>query len=126
MEEVWLFPDNARGREPFSESILPALVIDENDVGVPNIRNRSTHQRIFHTFTMIFNDDEWADLKYWVRYNLQNGIGEFRFPRVDNYTSDQSQWELYRFALEMTDGGWYSSYEHSRNRHKVVFTLELL
>lgn len=124
--ETWCLPNNARGREPFSESVLPSLVIDENDVGVPNIRNRSTHQRIFHTFTMIFDDAEWAALKYWVRYNLKNGIEEFKFPRVDNYTADQNLWELYRFALEMTDGAWYSNYEHDYNRHKVTLTLELL
>lgn len=124
--QVWVLPNNARGLEPFTESVLPSVVIEDNDVGIPNIRNRSTHQRVFHSFDMVFTENEWYALKYWVQANLKNGIEPFRFPRVDDYTSDQTQWVDYRFALEMTDGAWYSDYEHNYNRISVRFTLELL
>lgn len=124
--ERWILPNNARGREPFSESIVPSIVIDDNDVGVPNIRARSSHQRVFHTFTMIFNDIEWDLVRKFVQINLLNGTRPFLFPQVDDYTDVQEDWKLYRFALEMTDMSWYSNYEHGYNRHKVSFTLELL
>ena len=106
--ERWILPNNARGREPFSETIVPSIVIDNNDVGVPNIRQRSSHQRVFHTFTMIFNDIEWDILRKFVQINLLNGSKPFLFPQVDNYTDNQDEWKLYRFALEMTDSSWYS------------------
>ena len=124
--ERWILPNNARGREPFSETIVPSIVIDDNDVGVPNIRARSSHQRVFHTFTMIFNDIEWDLVRKFVQINLLNGTRPFLFPQVDDYTDVQEDWKLYRFALEMTDMSWYSNYEHGYNRHKVSFTLELL
>ena len=124
--ETWILTDNAHGLEPFTESILPNVVIENNDVGVPNVRNRTTHQRIFHSFDMLFTEAEWATLKYWVTTTMHNGIDSFLFPRVDAYTSDTSQWVEYRFALEMTDGAWYSDYEHNYNRISVRFTLELL
>ena len=124
--ERWILPNNARGREPFSETIVPSIVIDDNDVGVPNIRARSSHQRVFHTFTMIFNDIEWDLVRKFVQINLLNGTRPFLFPQVDDYTDVQDDWKLYRFALEMTDMSWYSNYEHGYNRHKVSFTLELL
>ena len=124
--QVWILTNNAHGLEPFSEMVMPSIVIEENDVGVPNIRNRSTHERIFHTFDMIFTDSEWETLKYWVKVNLKNGIEPFKFPKVDEYTADQNQWVDYRFAIEMMGGAWYSNYKHSYNLHKLTFVLELL
>ncbi len=124
--QVWVLANNAHGLEPFTESVLPSVIIEDNDVGVPNIRNRSTHQRVFHSFDMVFTETEWETVKAWVRANLKNGIEPFRFPPVNNYTSNQANWVDYRFALEMTDGAWYSDYEHSYNRISVRFTLELL
>ena len=124
--QVWILPNNAHGLEPFTESVLPSIIVDDNDIGAPNIRNRSTHQRVFHSFDMVFTESEWDTLKYWVRVNLKNGIEPFKFPPVNNYTSTQADWVDYRFALEMTDNAWYSDYEHSYNRISVRFTLELL
>ena len=124
--ENWVLPNNAHGLEPFTESVVPNVVIDANEVGVPNMRNRSSRDRVFHSFDMVFTESEWSTLKYWVKANLHNGIDSFKFPMVDAYTADTTQWVEYRFALEMTDGSWYSDYEHSYNRISVRFTLELL
>lgn len=126
MADNWPLTSNAHGCEPFTETVVPSLVIEENDVGAPNMRNRTTAPRIFHTFTMYFNDTEWETVKYFVRANLKNGIESFKFPKVDEYTSDTTQWVEYRFALEMTGGAWYSNYTHNYNLHTVTFTLELL
>lgn len=118
---------NSRGLMPFTNTPIANYAIDENSIGAPNIRSRTTKLRIFHTFYMVFTDDEFTALKNWVHSSLQDGILEFKFPRVDNWTSDTTQWVNYRFAIEqMNSLNWFDSLQHEYNWNKVRLILELM
>lgn len=124
---LWPLVNNSRGIMPFKSEPVASYVIDENSIGAPNIRSRTTKLRTFHTFYMIFTDAEFVTLKNWVHTQLQDGILEFKFPRVDNWTSDTEQWVTYRFAIEQTNSyNWFDSLQHEYNWNKIRLILELM
>ena len=124
---LWPLVNNSRGIMPFKSEPVASYVMDENSIGAPNIRSRTTKLRTFHTFYMIFTDAEFVTLKNWVHTQLQDGILEFKFPRVDNWTSDTEQWVTYRFAIEQTNSyNWFDSLQHEYNWNKIRLILELM
>lgn len=123
---IWPLPNNSRGLMPFTPQVISNYAIDDNDIGAPNIRPRSTKVRVFHTFYMAFTDDEWETVKSWVHSSLHDGIKVFQFPQADNWTSDISKWKNYRFAIEQMNNSWYDSITTDYNFVKVRFVLELM
>lgn len=124
---LWPLPNNSRGLMPFTNEPVATYVMDENTIGAPNIRSRTTKLRHFHTFYMIFTDAEFETVKNWVHTQLHDGILEFKFPRADNWTADTTQWVTYRFAIEQTNTlNWFDSLQHEYDWNKVRFILELM
>lgn len=127
MDKYWPLVNNSRGLMPFTPQTVANYVIDDNDIGVPNIRPRTTKTRTFHAFYMAFTNEEWETVRQWVHAALHDGIEDFMFPRADNWTPDQSQWVKYRFAIEqMSNQNWYDSIQTAYNYVRVRFVLELL
>ena len=104
MEETWLNSINTRVILPYTQKPRAYLVVENNDVGTPNVRNRSTAVNMFHQFKMRFDKEEWQILTQWVQYNLANAALPFYFP---NPVTGQST--LMRFAVEEMNNNWFNN-----------------
>lgn len=102
--ETWLNSVNTRAILPYIQKPKAYLVIEDNDIGTPNVRNRSTAVNTFHQFKMRFDKEEWQVLKYWVQYNLANAALPFYFPHPET-----GQSVLMRFAVEEMNGNWFNN-----------------
>lgn len=114
----------SRGILPFApENIMP-IIADENDVGIPAIRARSTTPRKLFTFQLEFTQGEWDAFLVWVRYNLNNGIAYFYFPQPDNWSADTNTWEIMRFCIEKMNNSVYSNLEWTDNNIRITTMME--
>lgn len=117
--ETWLSSINSKGEYPYTPEQRAYYVVEENDIGTPRTRSRSTKVNTIHNFKIRFTHEEWEQLKAWVQYNLANGTLPFNFPHpaTGNY-------EPMRFTIEQ--GQWYSSFVWTFDHVSVVFRLEQL
>lgn len=100
--ETWPSSVNTKGIMPYTPTPKSYLVIEDNDVGTPNVRNRSTSVNMVHRFKLKFNKTEWSLISAWVQYNLANGALPFYFPHPVTGVST-----LMRFMVEQMNSNWY-------------------
>lgn len=100
--ETWPSTVNTKGIMPYTQTPKSYLVVEDNDVGTPNVRNRSTGVNIVHRFKLKFSKSEWNLLKLWVQYNLANGALPFYFPHPITGVST-----LMRFMVEEMNQNWF-------------------
>lgn len=100
--ETWPSTVNTKGIMPYTPTPKAYLVVEENDVGTPNVRNRSTGVNMVHRFKLKFDKTEWSLLSAWVQYNLANGALPFYFPHPVT-----GETKLMRFMVEQMNQNWY-------------------
>lgn len=102
--ETWPSSVNTKGIMPYTQTPKAYLVVEDNDVGTPNVRSRSTGVNMVHRFKLRFTKDEWELLSNWVQYNLANGALPFYFPHPTTGVST-----LMRFMVEQTNQNWFAN-----------------
>lgn len=102
--ETWPSSVNTKGIMPYTQTPKAYLVVEDNDVGTPNVRSRSTGVNMVHRFKLRFTKDEWELLRNWVQYNLANGALPFYFPHPKTGVST-----LMRFMVEQTNQNWFAN-----------------
>ena len=117
--ENWLSSVNTKGIMPYTQTPKAYLVVEENDIGTPNVRNRSTGVNIVHRFKMKFTKTEWGLLRNWVQYNLANGALPFYFPHPITGVST-----LMRFMIEEMGGNWFVNMNWQFDYVMAEFVLE--
>lgn len=100
--ETWPQTVNTKGIMPYTQTPKSYLVVEENDVGTPNVRSRSTGVNMVHRFKLKFDKTEWDLIRLWVQYNLANGALPFYFPHP---VTGQST--LMRFMVEEMNQNWF-------------------
>lgn len=100
--ETWPQTVNTKGIMPYTPTPKAYLVVEENDVGTPNVRSRSTGVNMVHRFKLKFTKTEWDLIRLWVQYNLANGVLPFYFPHP--ITKQQT---LMRFMVEEMNQNWF-------------------
>jgi len=100
--ETWPQSVNTKGIMPYTATPKSYLVVEENDVGTPNVRSRSTGVNMVHRFKLKFNKTEWDLISAWVQYNLANGALPFYFPHPVTGVST-----LMRFMVEQMNNNWF-------------------
>ena len=100
--ETWPSTVNTKGIMPYSAIPKSYLLVEENDVGTPNVRNRATGVNMVHRFKLKFSKTEWNLLQLWVQYNLANGALPFYFPHPITGAST-----LMRFMVEEMNNNWF-------------------
>lgn len=109
----WPFP-NERFLMPFTEQSRAQIAIDENDVGTPNVRLRSTRPRRFITMQFNINQGDWAQFEQWRKFTILQGVLPFNIPDPQNYfPADANTWLPVRFALDQMDGACWSDMQYS-------------
>jgi hypothetical protein len=103
--------------KPYQVSEGPTIITDENDVGTPKSRQRTTGVPQYHTFDMWFTQEEFETLKAWVRFNIRGGALTFNFPAGIDGT-------LAEMRLIVSDSGWYSGFELLGIYIKITLTME--
>lgn len=107
----WPFP-NERFMNPYSKIIQGQFAIDENDVGAPNVRQRSTTARRFLYLRFNISNGNWGQFEQWLAYSILHGALPFNIPDPQNYQPDDAgTWLKVRFAIEQMDNAVYSSME---------------
>ena len=117
--ETWPSTVNTKGIMPYTQTPKAYLVVEENDVGTPNVRNRSTGVNMVHRFKLKFTQQEWNLLRLWVQYNLANGALPFYFPHPISGVST-----LMRFSLEDMNKNWFMSMQWQYDYIMVEFVME--
>lgn len=100
--ETWPNSVNTKGIMPYTPTPKSYLVVEENDVGTPNVRSRSTGVNMVHRFKLRFDKTEWELIRSWVQYNLANGALPFYFPHPITGVST-----LMRFMVEEMNQNWF-------------------
>ena len=104
----WPFP-NERFMMPFTEIERGNFAIDENDVGTPNVRLRSTRPRRFITMRWNISAGDWPEFQQWRRYAILQGALPFNIPDPQNYFPDDANtWLNVRFAVEQMDNACWT------------------
>lgn len=93
------------------------IITEENDVGTPKTRQRTTGVAKYHTFDMAFSSTEWDLLRQWVRFNLNGGAETFMFP------SPQTG-QLVEMRLIVNEEGWFTNYRDSYDEKVITLNLE--
>lgn len=101
-DETWPDSVNTKGIMPYTQTPKAYLVVEDNDVGTPNVRNRSTGVNMVHRFKLKFDKTEWELIRQWVQYNLANGALPFYFPHP--VTGEST---LMRFMIEEMNQNWF-------------------
>jgi len=100
--ETWPQSVNTKGIMPYTQTPKAYLVVEENDVGTPNVRSRSTGVNMVHRFKLKFSKPEWELIRLFVQYNLANGALPFYFPHPTD-----GDLTLMRFMVEEMNGNWF-------------------
>lgn len=109
----WPFP-NERFLTPYTETIKGDFAIDENDVGMPNVRLRSTRPRRFLTLGFNIPIPQWNTFEQWRKYTILQGALPFNIPDPNNFQPDDpSTWLTVRFAIDQMDSSCWQSMEYS-------------
>lgn len=119
--ENWPATVNTDGIMPYSQTPKAYLVVEENDVGTPNVRNRSTAVNMIHRFKLMFTKKEYELIRLWIQYNLANGALPFMFP--DPATKEMKKM---RFMLEEMGNNWFASMDWQFDYVKVEIVLQEL
>lgn len=130
--QLWPLTSNFTGKMPYTPTKVLPVVMDENDIGAPNVRPRSTRARKYHTMSFVFSrirpdadtQSEWELINSWIENNLAMGSQPFYFP-VPGQTDYNNQM-LVRFALDKMGNNWFNSINFQPRYAKVEFVLEEL
>jgi nucleoside-triphosphatase THEP1 len=104
--------------EPYSYREGSGIITEDNDVGSPKTRQRSTDVLKYHTFDMEFTIEEWDILKSWVRFNIRGGVLTFEFP----IPSTRNIGEMRLIVNE--ESGWLKSFKQYADRVKITVSME--
>jgi hypothetical protein len=115
----WALNVNKDVMHPYSYNEASTIITEENDVGTPKTRQRSTGVPKFHTFDMAFTRNEFDTLSQWVRFNLRGGAETFMFLRP--YYSPEVYVEM---RLIITEGGWFQNYRVIDDEIRITLKLE--
>lgn len=119
----WLFP-NQRFLMPYTDSLQGAFAIDENDVGTPNVRLRSTKPRRFLSLGFNVSNANWSDFESWRKYTILQGALPFNIPDPQNFQPDDPQtWIIVRFAIEQMDNACWTEQEWNINNGYTMRTI---
>lgn len=105
---------------PYNYSEGSTIIIEDNDVGTPKTRQRSTGVPKYHTFDMVFKRSEFNTLSQWVRFNLKGGAETFMFPQPYSYPEVYVEMRL----MITEDGGWFSNYRVQADEIAITLRME--
>ena len=106
-----------RFAHPYTEQYSGEVVYDENSIGRPAVRMRSTNRRKKITTTLSMTQEDFSTWSDFFFYQLLNGSLTFM-------DADNNEW---RFAIEDTSGSFYQQYTFfNKNRVKITIILEAL
>lgn len=122
----WPFP-NERFLMPYNETVQGAFAVDENDVGTPNVRLRSTRPRRFLSLGFNISNGNWAQFENWRRYSILQGALPFNVPDPQNFRPDNPDtWIIVRFVVEQMDSACWSEQVWNQNGYTMRTILEVL
>ncbi len=122
----WPFP-NERFLMSYNETVQGAFAIDENDVGTPNVRLRSTRPRRFLSLGFNISNGKWAQFENWRRYSILQGALPFNVPDPQNFQPDNPDtWIIVRFVIEQMDNACWSEQVWNQNGYTMRTILEVL
>ena len=106
---------------PYNQEERMYVVVEENDIGTPKTRSRSSGVNTIHTFSLRLSHTEFEFLKSWVRLNLRNGTLPFNFP--DPREKDGT---IIPVRLMIERGGWHSNFTWTYETITITLSMEQL
>ncbi|MDR2426476.1 MAG: hypothetical protein LBD46_04780 [Endomicrobium sp.] len=117
MSQNWPAGVNQNAMHPRGYREGSTIIVEENDIGSPKTRQRTTGVPKYHNFDMAFAPAEWNLLTQWVRFNLKGGAETFMFP------SPQTG-QIVEMRLIVNESGWFSNYRDSAEERVITLNLE--
>lgn len=107
----WKFP-NIRFLMPYNDRLQGAFAIDDNEVGPPNVRLRSTRPRRYLELGFNIPNEDWLAFENWRKYTILQGALPFNIPDPQNFQPDVPEtWLVVRFAVEQMDNSCWTEQE---------------
>ena len=109
--------DTFRFLKQYNEQHIGEIVLDENSIGRPAVRMRSTQRRKKITTDLKMTQEDFENWSDFFFLQLLNGAESF----ID------AKGNVWRFAIEDMGGSFYSSYTfQNKNYVKITVILEVL
>lgn len=113
---------------PYNDKSQGQFAIDDNDVGTPNVRLRSTRARRFLELGFFIGNSDWGEFEQWRKFTILQGALPFNIPDPQNFNpGDPNTWLVVRFAVEQMDNACWTEQEWSAlNGYTMRTILEVL